>query len=57
MVLYIALMVVFKWPSFHRFFEREKIPFFILLGKTVIIEPATSLFIISHPACDAIERK
>ena len=27
------------------------------MGKTVGIEPATSLFMISHPANDAIERK
>ena len=27
------------------------------MGKTVRIEPATSLFIISHPVCDAIVRK
>ena len=53
----IALIVVFKWFEFYRFFlEHEKIPFF-LTGKTVRIEPATSLFIISHPVCDAIVRR
>ena len=30
--------------------------FFLFLGKTVRIEPATSLFIISHPVCDAVVR-
>ena len=48
----------FKWFEFYRFLKHEKIPFFFLFtGKTVRIEPATSLFIISRPADDAIVRK
>ena len=38
-------------------FEHEKIPFFLLTGKTVRVEPATSLFITSHLVCGAIVRK
>ena len=38
--------------------EHEKIFFFFLFtGKKVRIELARSLFIISHPVCDAIVRK
>ena len=37
--------------------EHENIPSFSFTGKTVRIEPATSLFIISRPAVDAIVRK
>ena len=40
-----------------QFLEHEKIPFPLFTGKTVRIEPATSLFIISRPVVDAIVRK
>ena len=44
--------------SVVRVLEHEKIPlFFLFTGKTVGIEPATSLFTISRPADDAIVRK
>ena len=45
--------------EFYRFLNARKSPFFLFLGKTVRIEPATSLllFIISHPVCDAIVRE
>ena len=52
-----ALIVVFKWFEFYRFLNmNEKIPFFLFTGKRVRIEPATSLFVISRPADDAIVR-
>ena len=59
MILYIALIVVFQVVEFYRFLNVRKslFFFFFFLGKTVRIEPATSLFIISHPVCDAIVRK
>ena len=37
--------------------EHEITPSFLFTRKTVRIEPATSLFMISHPAVDAIVRK
>ena len=44
--------------EFYRFFlNMRKSLFLLFTGKTVRIEPATSLFIISHPVCDAIVRK
>ena len=52
----IALIVVLLSGRVLQVLEHEQNPssFF---GKTVRIEPATSLFIISHPVCDAIVRK
>ena len=56
---HIAPIAVFKWLEFYRFLNIRKSLFFSFLftGKTVRIEPATSLFIISHPVCDAIVSK
>ena len=53
MILYIAhIIVVFQVVEFYRFLNNvRKSPFFLCLGKTVRIEPATTLFIISHTSC------
>ena len=53
---YIALIVVLGGRVLQ-VLEHEISPPLFFTGKTVSIEPATSLFIISHPACDAIWRK
>ena len=37
--------------------EREELLLFLFTEKTVKIEPATTLFMVSHPVCDAIVRK
>ena len=47
----------FSVVEVYRFLKHEKILFFLFTGKTVRIEPAISLFIISRPAVDAIVRK
>ena len=53
----------FRWSNcshsgeFYMFLNMRYSRIFVLMGKTVSIEPATSLFIISHPACYAIVRK
>ena len=46
----IALIVVFTWFEFYSFLNVKKSLFFLFAAKTVTIEPATSLLIISHPA-------
>ena len=46
----------FKWVTFTGSWPWD-IPFFIFMGKTVSIGPATSLFLISRPADDGIARK
>ena len=47
-------MIVLLPSSFHRFLNmRYEFPFFFFTGKTVRIEPTTSLLIISRPAVDA----
>ena len=56
----VALIVVFKWLSFYRLLNMRKSLFILFTGKTgktVKTEPATAVFIISRPACDAIVRK
>ena len=58
-VLLSSLFVPGKWLSFTGSWTCEN-PFFIFFlftEKPVRIAPPTSLFIISHPVCDAIVRK
>ena len=47
----------FAVVEFYRFLNVRKSLLFLSSGKTLRIEPVTSMFIISHPVCDAIVRK